>query len=178
MKMMFPATRMNRSFGDLATDMNSIVDSLFGAATGQPTELAAGFTPRMDIHEADDKFVITLDLPGVKPEDVHIDMNEDDLVIHGSRESNVETHDDRYSRVERWFGEFRRSVRLPRSVDREQISADYNDGVLSVWLPKSKTAATRKIEIRSGEAVAGGSRNTKALQSDGGEATESESTTS
>ena len=151
MKMMFPATRMNRSFGDLASDMNQLVDTLFGAATGNQSETPTGFTPRMDIHETDTKFVVSLDSPGVKSEDVSIDLNEDDLVIHGTRASGVEAREDRYYRVERWFGEFRRSIRLPRSVDRESISAEFSDGVLSVWLPKSKAAAARKIQIRSAE---------------------------
>jgi HSP20 family protein len=105
----------------------------------------------MDIHETDDKFVVSLDLPGVKSDDVNIDLNEEDLVIHGKRASGVEAREDRYYRVERWFGEFRRSIRLPRTVDRENITADFNDGVLSVWLPKSKAASARKIQIRSAE---------------------------
>lgn len=151
MKMMFPATRMNRSFGELASDMNQLVDTLFGAATGKEAEAPTGYTPRMDIHENDDKFVVSLDLPGVKSEDVQINLNEDDLVIQGSRSSGVEAREDRYYRVERWFGEFRRSIRLPRSVDREKISADFADGVLSVWLPKLQAATARKIEIRCGE---------------------------
>lgn len=151
MKMMFPATRMNRSLGDFASDVNTIVDTLFGAAAGQSAESPVGFTPRMDIHEADDKFVIALDLPGVKSGDVHIDLNDDELVVHGLRQANLNTQNDGYIRVERWHGEFRRTVRLPRTVDREQISADFNDGVLSVWLPKLKALAARKIEINSGE---------------------------
>lgn len=151
MKMMFPATRMNRSFGELASDMNQLVDTLFGAATGKESETPTGYTPRMDIHENDDKFVVSLDLPGVKADDIQINLNEDDLVIQGSRSSGVEAREDRYYRVERWFGEFRRSIRLPRSVDREKISADFADGVLSVWLPKLQAATARKIEIRCGE---------------------------
>lgn len=152
MKMMFPATRMNRSLGDFASDVNVIVDTLFGAATGQGVDSAGGFTPRMDIHEVDDRFIVTLDLPGVKSADVQIDLNDDDLVIRGTRQANLESTQDRYCRVERWYGEFHRTVRLPRTIDREQISADYNDGVLTVSLPKSKGTAARKIEIRAGEA--------------------------
>jgi HSP20 family protein len=151
MKMMFPATRMNRSFGDLASDMNQLVDTLFGAATGTQNETTTAFTPRMDIHETDEKFVVSLDLPGVKSDDVSIDLTEEDLVIHGKRTSGVEAREDRYYRVERWFGDFKRSIRLPRSVDRENIAAEFNDGVLNVWLPKCKAASARKIQIRSAE---------------------------
>ncbi len=149
MKMMFPHTRMNRSLGELASDVNSLVDTLFGSS-GTTVENAVGITPRMDIQETDDHFSLSLDLPGIKSEDVHIDLEEDDLVIRGSRSSAAETDGERYHRVERWFGEFRRSVRLPRTVDRESIVADYSDGVLTVTLPKVKAAATRKISIRAG----------------------------
>ncbi len=152
MKMMFPSTRVNRTFGEWASDVNTLVDSLF-TASADGTASSASFTPRMDIYETDDKFVATFDLPGVKLADVNIDLNEDDLVIHGNRQATSEAQDDRFYRVERWHGEFRRSLRLPRSVDREQIAADYQDGVLSVWLPKSKAAAARKISIRGGEST-------------------------
>jgi HSP20 family protein len=152
MKMVFPNSRSSRTFGDIASDVNTLVDTFLGAASTNRADAQGGFVPRMDIFETDDKFVVSLDIPGVKSSDVHIDLNEDHLVIHGSRTAAQEAKEDRYYRIERWSGEFSRSLRLPRSVDREGIAADYHEGVLSVSLPKSKASASRKIEIRSGEA--------------------------
>ncbi len=154
MRMVIPDTRLNRALGGWASDVNTLVDSLLGAATEQGARANADFTPRMDIYEADDKYVLSLDLPGVKSEDVQIELDDNNLVIHGTRQGIQELQRERYHRVERVFGEFRRSVRLPRGVDREQISADYRDGVLSVTLPKNREKAARKIQIRSQGTVA------------------------
>jgi HSP20 family protein len=148
MKMIFPDARVNRSFGDWASDMNALVDSLLGASAQANGQGGGSFSPRMDVREVDDKYILAVDLPGVKLEDVNIELEGDHLVIHGSRQWVSESEGERHHRLERTFGEFRRSVRLPRDVQRENIAADYTDGVLHVELPKSKPTSARKIEIR------------------------------
>jgi len=149
MKMIFPDARVNRSLGDWASDMNALVDTLFGASAHSNGGNATSFSPRMDIREVEDKYVLAVDLPGVRLDDVKIELDGDHLLIHGTRQWTSESDGDRYHRVERTFGEFRRSVRLPRDVQRDQIAAEYVDGVLSVWLPKSQPTSARKIEIRT-----------------------------
>lgn len=148
MKMIFPDARVNRSLGDWASDMNALVDSLFGASAHAGGQGATNFSPRMDVREVDDKYILAIDLPGVKLDDVNIELDGDHLVIHGSRQWTSESEGERYHRVERTFGEFRRSVRLPRDVQRDGIGAEYTDGVLHVELPKSQPTSARKIEIR------------------------------
>jgi HSP20 family protein len=148
MKMMFPEQRLSRSLGGWANDVNSLVDSLLGAAKESGLQGSTSFSPRMDIHEADDKYVLSLDLPGMKLEDVHIELENDQLVVHGTRQSISDKQGERYHRIERVFGEFRRSVKLPRGINRDRVEAEYADGVLSVSLPKSKENAARKIEVR------------------------------
>lgn len=75
-------------------------------------------------------------------------------MIQGTRPGHRESPSQRYHRVERVCGEFRRSLRLPQGIDREQITADYQAGVLSVTLPKNREQAARKIQIRSQSTVA------------------------
>jgi HSP20 family protein len=164
MKMIFPDARVNRSFGDWASDMNALVDSLFGASAHANGQGGSSFAPRMDVREVDEKYILAIDLPGVKLEDVNIELEGDHLVIHGSRQWTSESDAERYHRVERTFGEFRRSVRLPRDVQRENITADYTDGVLHVELPKSQPSSARKIEIRGQNGTAKPS-NSKAEES-------------
>jgi len=149
MRMVIPESRLNRALGGWASDVNSLVDSLLGAATDQASRASGDFTPRMDICEADNRFVLSLDLPGVKSDDVQIEVEDNNLVIHGTRQQVQESQGERFHRVERVFGAFRRSLRLPRGVDRDQISADYQDGVLTVTLPKTSEKVARKIQIRS-----------------------------
>lgn len=164
MKMVFPHARVGRSFGELASDMNSLVDSLFSAAGGSGAS-STSFAPRMDIHELSDRFVIAIDVPGVKPDQINIDVKDDDLVIQGSRRSAIESKDEGFYRIERWAGEFSRTIKLPRTVDRENIEADYNDGVLVLTLAKSKANQAKKINVRSGSEVAGSAVQTEASQS-------------
>jgi HSP20 family protein len=102
----------------------------------------------MDIRETASDYIVSVDLPGVKQEDTDIEITEDHLVIHGKRSSIKQTDGERYHRVERTFGDFRRTLRLPQDVNRDKISAEYEDGVLTVHLPKATQAPTaRKIEI-------------------------------
>ncbi len=156
MKMtMLPEAKLVRSFGDWANDMNTVVDSLFGAVSDRNSG-ASGFAPRMDIRESQQRYDLSLDLPGVKSTEVNLELDGDYLVIHGSKKTFTETEGDRYHRVERLSGDFRRVVRLPQDVDRDQISADYGDGVLSVKLPKVQAPTARRIEIRSASEAAAG----------------------
>ena len=143
MRMVFPSST-GRLINDLATDMNTLVESFFGE---QESACEASFAPRMDIEETDEGYVFSLDLPGVKPEDVKVDIEEDRLTIHGVREEVHKESDGSKRRVERVFGEFRRAVQLPKTVDQESIVADYENGVLTITLPKAKKAGARRIEI-------------------------------
>jgi len=158
MKMIFPDARVNRSLGDWANDMNALVDSLFGAsaqASGQASgQSGTSYLPPMDVREVDDQYILAIDLPGFKLDDIQIELDGDQLVIHGSRQWASENEGERYHRVERTFGEFRRGVRLPRDVQRDRIAAEYTDGVLHVELPKSQSKSACKIEIRSGNGAA------------------------
>ncbi len=143
MRMVFPPST-GRLINDLATDMNTLVESIFGEETDAPS---VNFAPRMDIEETDDKYEFSLDLPGVKPEDVHVDIEDDRLIIHGVRHDSKEDSADGKRRVERAFGEFRRAVQLPKTVDREAIVADYEHGVLTITLPKAAKAGSRRVVV-------------------------------
>ncbi len=133
MKMVFPHARVSRSFGELASDMNSLVDSLFSAANGSAAD-PTSFAPRMDVHELSDKYVVALDVPGVKPEAIDIDVKDDELVIQGSRSSAVESKDEGFYRVERWAGRvptstqtasYRRPGKHRGRVQRRCFAADF-----------------------------------------------------
>lgn len=152
MKNVFPDARRPRSLGEWANDVNTLVESLMGSVT-QPGPVAPSnggvvFSPKMDVREAADRYVVSLDLPGVARENTEIELTEDQLVIRGTRSSEKQLEGDRYHRIERSFGEFRRALRLPQDVHRDGISAEYADGVLTVSLPKEAPKPTvRKIEI-------------------------------
>ena len=106
-----------------------------------------GFTPLLDVRETEDDFFVMVDLPGVKPEDVNIELNEQVLTISGSR-APVETGESQLA--ERPYGSFARSLTLPVGVDSDEIKADYHNGVLELHIPKPAEIRPRKIEIRTG----------------------------
>ena len=106
-----------------------------------------GFTPLLDVRETEDEYLVMVDLPGVKSEDVTVEYNDQVLTISGSRVP-VETGQSQL--VERPYGSFVRSLTLPKGVDSDQIKADYHDGVLELHIPKPAEIKPKKIAISSG----------------------------
>jgi HSP20 family protein len=106
-----------------------------------------GFTPLLDVRETDDEYLVLVDLPGVKSEDVSVEVNQRVLSISGSR-APVETGEAQL--VERPYGSFVRTLTLPKGVDESKIVADYHDGTLELHVPKRVETRPKKIAIASG----------------------------
>ena len=108
---------------------------------------STGFLP-LDLSETDDAVQAKIDLPGFKPEDINLEVHGDRLMVKGERTEEKEEKDKTWHRTERRTGSFSRMVTLPCAVDEEKVHADYNDGVLTVHLPKRADAKGRKIPVR------------------------------
>jgi len=106
--------------------------------------------PKVDIVDRDGAIVVKAELPGVKREDVSVELAGHDLIIEGKREEETETKEDNYYRMERSSGSFYRRIPLPEGVSDENITASYEDGVLEVMVPRppASTPGTRKIELK------------------------------
>lgn len=116
------------------------------------TERGFGSTvwnPRVEVSERDGRLVVRADLPGVKKEDVSIELHDDRLVISGERKSEEQEEDKGYFRSEVTYGSFTRVIPLPEGVTAEDAKANFKDGVLEVdvALPKQQQRQSRKIEI-------------------------------
>lgn len=107
--------------------------------------LSSDWTPSVDITENDKEFLIKVELPEVKKEDISINVNNGVVTISGERQS--ETRDEKQHRVERFYGSFSRSFSLPENVKEDDISADNKDGMLYVHLPKSEAEKPKKIQV-------------------------------
>ena len=105
------------------------------------------WSPAIDIREVDNGYLIRADLPGVQRDDVEVTMDRNVLTIRGKREVSQADEDGKVLRSERISGNFCRRLRLPATVDRDQISANYENGVLEVMLPKGAEAQPRKIAV-------------------------------
>ena len=103
--------------------------------------------PAVDIYENDDAFVATADLPGLKKEDLDVSIENNVLTVSGERKFEKSDDEGTFRRVERSYGTFRRSFALPRTVDSTKVEAKFEDGVLTLALPKSEVAKSRKITV-------------------------------
>jgi HSP20 family protein len=112
----------------------------------------AAFRPSVNTREGEFAYHIEIDLPGVKKEDIHVDVSEDNiLTISGERKTKSEVKEDDYYKCESSYGKFTRSFTLPSNVDAESISANSEDAVLEVVIPKIKEeekAVSRKIAVK------------------------------
>ena len=107
---------------------------------------ATGWTPPVDLYETADRYVLTAELPGLTREDIDINVQDGTLTLEGRRRSPT-VPCERYHRVERGHGAFRRRFSVPIPIDSQAVSADLKDGVLTVTLPKSLDAQPRRIEV-------------------------------
>jgi HSP20 family protein len=113
-----------------------------------------GFVPEMEVRETKDGYVIRADLPGVKEDDVTIDITGRRLMISGRREEEHRDENERYWAYERSYGSFSRSFTLPEGIDPDRIDANLNSGVLEVLIPKSKAEEPKRISVKRGESRA------------------------
>lgn len=107
-----------------------------------------GFTPLVDVHETEEEYRVKVDLPGVKADDVSVEVNDNVLSISGSRAAD-ETGQAQL--VERPYGSFVRTLTLPQGVDSDSIEAGYQDGVLELRIPKPAEQKPKKITIGGGK---------------------------
>jgi HSP20 family protein len=105
-----------------------------------------GWVPPVDVHEGEDRYVISAELPGLTREDVQIHVQENRVGLAGVRREHVGPCE-QYHRIERGHGTFSRTFELPISIVVDDITADLKDGVLTVILPKSREGAARRIRV-------------------------------
>lgn len=132
---------------DLFRDLRSVEDEfdrIAGRAFSRDT-----WVPPLDVQESEDRFEVTMDLPGLEPGDVSVTFEDGMLSIAGKREFSKEDRGGTWHRIERSFGTFARSMRLPQTADTEKIEATFDNGVLTVSVPKTEQAKPRTIEVQA-----------------------------
>jgi HSP20 family protein len=153
---MFAITRSaNPIFADVSTlqsRLNRLLDEAFRGwpqgAQDDGSSLVGQWLPPVDVFEDKDAVQITAELPGVKPEDVKISLENNVLTIRGEKRQTAEENTERVHRYERYYGVFERAFTVPSTVDAEHIKASYDLGVLTVRLPKIERAKPRQIEVK------------------------------
>jgi len=130
------------------------LDSLFATAHGQWQDMALAnapaWAPALDISERKDAYLVTVELPGVKLDDLTITLEDGLLTIQGERQFADDASDQQFHRVERRYGAFRRSITLPTHVITDAVQATVEDGVLQILVPKAEEAKPKRIQVRPG----------------------------
>ena len=108
------------------------------------------WAPKCDIFETDNEIVVKVELPDIKLEDIHVGIENNMLTIRGERKFEEETKKENYHRVQRSYGEFRRSFTLPTFADPAKVHAEYKDGILKVSLGKKEEVKPKQIEVKVG----------------------------
>ena len=121
-------------------------DRVMGRAFSRDT-----WMPALDVKETSERFEVTVDLPGLDPKDVNVTFEDGMLTLSGKRQFQEENKGETWHRIERGFGTFARSIRLPQTADPERIEASFDKGVLKVSVLKSEQAKPRTIEVRASE---------------------------
>jgi len=125
-------------------------DRFFNVAFGAAPSLS-GWSPPVDVRENDEGFVVTAELPGLTSDQVEVNVENGVLAISGEKNEQREEggKGDNAHLVERRYGKFQRNFSLPRSVDSAKVDANFENGILTVALPKAAAAKARKITIKS-----------------------------
>jgi HSP20 family protein len=121
----------------LSQEVERLFDEMIHRPWGFCREIR-GWDPSVDLYETEEAFVLEADLPGVKAEDVKVEVQDTDLVLQGWRTLEKTQRDGRFHTMERSSGQFIRRMKLPESVDINAIKAEFREGVLRVILPKAK----------------------------------------
>lgn len=120
----------------------------FGFLTRPSDDLGqTGWLPAVDVRESDEAFVFMAELPGIAKKDVDITVEDGVLSLSGERRFDETDEQKNYRRIERTYGTFSRSFSLPSAVDAERVSASFEDGLLTVTVPKTEVAKALKIAI-------------------------------
>jgi HSP20 family protein len=128
-------------------EIDQLFSSFFPTRSDNGADMEnAVWSPRVDLSETEDAYLLWLDLPGVSKEDVEINYQEGTLTVSGERSSHKRDEKQNFVRVERSYGRFFRSFNLPK-VDADRIEAGYQDGVLSIRVPKAEETKPRRITI-------------------------------
>ena len=119
---------------------------------GNDRAMTTAWAPALDISERKDAYLVTVEVPGVEPEDLDITMEDGLLTIKGERQFTSESSEQQFHRVERRYGAFRRSITLPAQVQADHIEATFDNGVLQIVVPKAEEAKPKRIQVRPGRA--------------------------
>lgn len=145
------------SFLNLHREMNRMFDTFFrtfgsaGFGCDRKWPFQSLLKPNLDISCTDKEYDISVELPGIEPSEINLEIKGNNLIIRGEKKQEKEVKDGHFYRTERSFGSFRRILDLPEDADAEKISANYKNGIMSITVPRKEEKASdeKRIEVKS-----------------------------
>ncbi len=132
----------------MENDLSRLVNEfLRGGLRDKRAWKQSSWTPAVDMCEGDQAFTLTAELPGFSKDDVRVELKDNRLTLRGERKRETDVQEKQYRRVERVYGTFERSIKLPGVVDADKAEATFKDGVLKLTLPKAEEAKPKAIRI-------------------------------
>jgi HSP20 family protein len=148
-----------REVDSLQSEVNRVFDAFFGGAGNGGTR-ARRWVPAMDLVETDEHLVLRADLPGLRKDDVNIEIKDGALTVSGERRAEHEEKSEGFYRIERAFGGFSRSLTLPDGIDADKVDASFDNGVLEVRIPKPAERKPHRVEIGGASVNGSGTETT------------------
>jgi HSP20 family protein len=130
-------------------EMDRLFDRFFEDWPSRLWPEGTQWAPSVDVSETPKEVIVKAELPGMDPKEIDVSVRGDVLTLRGERKKEEEKKGENFHRIERRYGAFTRSIRLPAEVDANKVSAEYKEGVLKINLPKTKEASVKKIEIKA-----------------------------
>ena len=139
-----------REFATLQDRMNRLFRDSFNDVGRDESLSTSTFSPAVDVYEDEHKVTLKIEVPGIEEKDIDVRVENNTLTVHGERTIEKEEKEENYRRVERQYGAFTRTFTLPQTVDTDNVSANYDKGVLKISLPKKAEAKPKQIKVHVG----------------------------
>lgn len=139
-----------REVSRLRREMDRLWEDFFGPGRRALQPMTETWMPAIDVSESGDKITVKAEVPGMEAKDIEISMVGDTLTVKGEKKSEKEEKAENYHMMERSYGSFVRSFRLPAPVNADKIEANYKNGVLTITCPKKEEVKPKAIEIKAG----------------------------
>ena len=137
--------RLPRFFGEFEREMENLMEQFF--VNGNGAKGVEAFAPRTTLAETDTEYQVEVDLPGIKPEDIQVEIRGNELWLAGERKQEKEEKGKNYHHIEQEYGRFERVIPLAASVNDGKIKAQYQNGVLKVTVPKSEAVRPKRVPV-------------------------------
>jgi HSP20 family protein len=138
-----------RDLMSIQNELNRLFGRTYAGGGESGASTGSAWVPPLDVYETGDRFVVTMELPGIDPDAVDVTVEDSTLLVRGERQFYGEVPEEAFHRVERRYGAFSRSLQLPPNANPEGIEASFDRGVLTIEVPKAEEAKPKKITIKA-----------------------------